>query len=307
MVRSISGRGIPVNGRSVYLEEQGRGPDWVVFEAGAGCGRTFWDPVVPLLEKDAHTVAYDRAGRARSGRISTQLSVDGMAADLVSMVEEIVPDRLILVAHSLGGLVARRAAETLGTRLRGLLLVDPLPETSPTYDTWDQTTKKVDRMLALTQQLVRIRPLARGLTHSIKDLFPPDTYQAMLDEDYTRAGTIQTRNEMRAVAAAIPEFRATPPVPPNCPTIVVSAGRPEKGRERQNSLAQEHQRLYAENLPNGRSTIADSRHFIPAEQPALIATFVKQLLSETAHDNDSLSGPNRGRPEQDPSTTPGGM
>jgi hypothetical protein len=42
--------------------ESGQGQDWVVFEAGAGCGRTFWDPVQPLLAGAARLVAYDRAG-----------------------------------------------------------------------------------------------------------------------------------------------------------------------------------------------------------------------------------------------------
>jgi pimeloyl-ACP methyl ester carboxylesterase len=281
MGRSVPGRRIPVDGRAVYTEDRGDGPAWIVFEAGAGCGRTFWDLVVPVLEDRAHCVAYDRAGRALSGRSDDQLTVDGMAADLVSMVDEVVPGRFVLVAHSLGGLVARRAAERLGDRLQGLLLVDPLPETSPTYDTWDQTAVKVDRALAFTQQLVRVRPLARLFTRSLKNAYPEDTYRTMLAEDYTPDGTAQTRNEMRAVAAAIPEFRGAAPALPGCPTIVVSAGRPEKGRERQNALAREHQRRYTESLPDGRSITADSRHLIPAERPELVADLARQLLDGT--------------------------
>lgn len=280
-MREIAGRQVSVNGRTVYVEETGHGQDWVVFEAGAGCGRTFWDPVVPLLVDEACLVAYDRAGRDLSGRTTQQLSVDGMAADLVAMTEAVVPGRFVLVAHSLGGLVARRAAERLGPRLRGLLLVDPLPETSPTYDTWDQTTKNIDRALALTQQLTRVRPLARFFTRNIERSYSADTYQTMLAEDYTPAGTAQTRNEMNAVAAAIPEFRAQPPQLPTCPTVMLSAGRPEKGRERQNTLAKEHQRRYADSLPNGQYEIVDSAHFIPAEQPQLVVTRIEQLLQDT--------------------------
>src|SRR3954454_428174 len=103
----------------------------VVFEAGAGCGRTCWDLVLPLLPAQARLVAYDRVGFGRSGRTAGPLSIDDMAADLVAMVEAVVGDRFVLVAHSMGGLVARRAAESLAPRLRGLLLVDPTPETAP--------------------------------------------------------------------------------------------------------------------------------------------------------------------------------
>lgn len=279
-MRDIPGRQVPVNGRAVYAEQSGHGQDWVVFEAGGGCGRTFWDPLLPLLTGTARLVAYDRAGRARSGRATGQLSIDDMAADLTAMTEAIVPDGFVLVAHSMGGLVARRAAERLGARLRGLLLADTLPETSPVYDydTWDQTTKKVDRMLAVTQPLSRFRPLARLFSGNLRRSFPAGTYQAMLAEDFTPAGISQTRQEIQAVAAAIPQFRAQPPRLPQCPTIVLSVARAAKGRERQHAANCEHQRRYAGSLPDGRYEIADSEHLITAEQPQLLATRIQQLL-----------------------------
>src|SRR3954453_22317620 len=163
-MRDVLGQRVPVSSRTVYVEESGQGPQRVVFEAGAGCGRTCWDPVLSPLAGKARLVTYDRAGRALSGRTTQQLSVDDMAADLVAMTEAVVPGEFVLVAHSMGGLVARRAAARLGSRLQGVLLIDPLPETSPVYDTWDQTTRKIDRLLAVTQQLTRFRPLARLLS-----------------------------------------------------------------------------------------------------------------------------------------------
>ncbi|MEV6150181.1 alpha/beta hydrolase [Nonomuraea sp. NPDC052129] len=278
-MRDAPGQLVPVNGRTVYVEESGQGQDWVVFEAGSGCGRTFWDPVLPPLADQARLVAYDRAGRALSGRTTQQLSIDDLAADLIAMIEAVVPGEFVLVAHSMGGLVARRAAERLGSRLRGLLLVDPTPETSPVYDTWDQTTKKIDRMLAVTQTLSRFRLLARLFSGNVRPLFSADTYQAMLAENFTPAGTAQTRKEMRAVAAAIPQFRAHPPQLPKCPTIVLSAARAAKGRERQNAAIREHQRLYADTLPDGGHEVVDSAHFIQAEQPHLVADRIGRLLS----------------------------
>ncbi|MGW6495807.1 alpha/beta fold hydrolase [Nonomuraea angiospora] len=278
-MRNVAGRAVPVNGRRVYAEESGQGQDWVVFEAGGGCGRTFWDPVLPLLASEARLVAYDRAGRALSGRVTQQLSIDDLAADLVAMTEAVVPGEFVLVAHSMGGLVARRAAERLGPRLRGLLLADVLPETAPVYDNWDETTKKVDRMLAVTQALCRFPPLARLFTGNVRRVFSADTYRIMLAEDFTPAGTSQTRKEIQAVAAAVPQFRAQPPRLPECPTIVLSVTRAEKGRERQHAAIREHQRRYAETLSDGRHEDVDSGHFVQAEQPRLIADRVRQLLA----------------------------
>jgi pimeloyl-ACP methyl ester carboxylesterase len=281
-MRDVPGRLVPVNGRAVYVEESGQGQDWVVFEAGGGCGRTFWDPVVPLLASRARRVAYDRAGRALSGRTSGQLSLDDLADDLVAMAEAVVPGDFVLVAHSMGGLVARRAAERLGPRLRGLLLADSLPESSPVYDTWDQTAQKVDRMLAVAQALTRFRPLARLFTANVRRLYSDDTYQAMLAEDFTPDGTAQTRKEIRAVTGGIGRFRAQPPRLPECPAIVLSVSRAAKGRERQHALNREHQRQYAATLPNGRYDVFESAHFLQAEQPQSLAACVAELTQAGA-------------------------
>ena len=279
-MRDVPGRQLPVNGRTVYVEESGQGHHQVVFEAGGGCGRTCWDPVLPFLAGTARLVAYDRAGRALTGSATRQVSIDDMAADLVEMTEAIVPGTFVLVAHSMGGLVARRAAERLGPRLRGLVLADALPETSPVYDTgtWDRTTRNVDRVLSVTQPLSRFRPLARLFSGNLRSLYPVDSYQAMLAEDFTPAGIAQTRQEMQAVAAAIPQFRAQPPRLPKCPAIVLSVALAVKGRERQFAANREHQRRYAGSLPDGRYEIVDSAHLIQAEQPQLLATRIQELL-----------------------------
>jgi pimeloyl-ACP methyl ester carboxylesterase len=281
-MRNVPGRRVPVNGRFVYVEESGGGDDWVVFEAGQGCGRTCWDPVLHLLGDRARLVAYDRAGRALSGRNAEQLTIDDMAADLVAMIDTVVPAEFVLVAHSMGGLVARRAAERLEPRLRGMLLVDPTPEAAPMYDDLDQTTGKVDRMLAVAQPLTRIPPLARLFSANLRRMFPRDTYETMLAEDITPAGTAQTRSENRAVAAAIPQFRARPPRPPVCPTILLSASRAAKGREQRHAEAREHQRRWVEGLPGGRFESVDAAHFIQAEQPQVVADRIGQLLDPLA-------------------------
>lgn len=279
-MRHATGQAVAVNGRSVHVEVSGRGTDWVVFEAGQGLGRTCWDPVLPLLADRARLVVYDRAGFGRSGRTTEQLSVDDLAADLAALVGAVIPEPapLVLVAHSMGGLVARRAVESLGPRLRALLLLDPTQESAPVYDGFDQTARKVDRALAVAQALVRFRPLARTVSGNVRRAFPADTYATMLAEDFVPAGIAQTRKEFKAVTAAIPQFRALPPGLPTCPTVVLSASRPVKGREEQHAVIAEHQRRWVETLPNGRFEEVGSGHFVQAEQPETVADEVRHLL-----------------------------
>ena len=279
-----AGQAVTVNGRSVYVEQRGQGDDWVVFEAGSGEGRTTWDVVLPKLADRARLVAYDRAGFGRSGRIRDQLGIDDMAADLIALTETVVPEsaRLVLVGHSMGGLVVRRAVEHLGPRLGGLLLVDPTPESAPVYDTFDRTAKSVDASLAIAQLLIWFPPVAWLSTGNIRQVFPRDTYRTMLAEDFTPSGIGQTRKEFKAVAAAIHQFRDRPPVLPTCPTVLLSASRPLRRGERRDLIA-EHQRRYVETLPDGRFEQVDSSHFIQAEQPAVVAGRVAELLQGSTH------------------------
>ncbi|MEU5431838.1 alpha/beta hydrolase [Streptomyces sp. NPDC020719] len=280
-MRQATGRAVQVNGRTVHVEESGSGVDWVVFEAGGGMGRTSWDPVVALLADRTRLVAYDRAGFGRSGRTATQLSIDDLAADLVALVEAVVPASFVLVAHSMGGLVARRALAGLGPRLQGLLLLDPAAESAPVYDTFDRTAAKVDRSLGVTQALFRSRSLARLASRDIRRLFPADTYATMLAEDFVPAGIAQTRKEIRAVAEAIRGFRAEPPDLPTCPTILLSASRSQRGRARHHAALTEHRRRWAESLPDGRFETVDSGHLIQAEQPGIVADWVERLGGRT--------------------------
>jgi pimeloyl-ACP methyl ester carboxylesterase len=149
------------------------------------------------------------------------------------------------------------------------------------YDTWDQTTAKIDRMLAVAQPLCRIRLFRRLASGNMKRLFPPDTYETMLAENFGPAGIAQTRSEVQAVAAAIPQFRARPPGLPECETLLLSSNHTPKGKTETYAGIRAHQRRYAESLPSGRCEGTDAGHFIHAEQPQLVAATLRRLLGSS--------------------------
>ncbi|MFI1917013.1 alpha/beta fold hydrolase [Nocardia sp. NPDC020380] len=274
-MRDVAGRRVMLRGNEIYFEERGAGDTWVVFESGSGAARTLWDQVVPLLTDIAHTVAYDRAGRGRSGPAEQPQSVDDMAATLVALVQELAPSRLILVGHSLGGLITRRAAESLSPA--GLVLVDGSPENAPTYDDWAPTAKKTDRILAVQQALAHVPPLMRVLTRAYSRKFPADTFATMLAEDFTPRDIAQTRHEIRVFGAAISEFRRTPPEPPKSGVIVMAATRAARYQAASLDVLREYQRRYAERV-GGEFEDVDSEHIVPAEQPEQIAAAIRRLV-----------------------------
>jgi pimeloyl-ACP methyl ester carboxylesterase len=275
-MRDIPGRQVSLAGSTIYVEERGTGNAHVVFESGMGAGRTLWDPVVALLGGLTHTVTYDRGGRGRSARPSQPQSIDDMAEVMVELVETLIPGRLVLVAHSMGGLIVRRAAESLAHRLDGLVLVDPTPDTAPLYGAYEAAAKRLDRLLGVQRILSRFRPLARLATSSLGSMFSADTYEAMLAEDFTPAGMAQTRCELAAFVHGIAEFRRRPPESPMCDVVVISAARAGGYEEDDHAQIREHQRKYAENV-GGRFEDADSEHIVPAERPEQVVAAIRRL------------------------------
>ena len=292
-----TGREVPVNGRNVYVEESGQGAGLGGLRSGRGCGRTCWDPVVPLLADKARLVTYDRAGSGRSGRTSSSWASTTWPPTSSRWSRRSCRGEFVLVAHSMGGLVARRAARELGSRLRGLLLVDPTPETAPVYDRWDQTARKVDRMLAVTQALTRFGPLA-GCSAATSDAVPgghlPDHARRGLhpgrhrpDPQGDQGGSRRHPAVPRRAARGFRRAR-----PSCCP----HPARLRRGETSSSSRAPAPVRRKP-----ARRAVRKRRlgHFIQAEQPGIVTDRLGQLLDGQAR---RAPGPCGGSPPPQAST-----
>jgi len=108
----------------------GRGPD-VVLVHGLGSRSTHWLPLTRDLGRDHRIVAADLPGHGLA-TLPGRLTIDGAAASLVRVLEA-QPGPVILVGHSVGGLVATAAALRAPDRVRALVLVETAlrPMTTP--------------------------------------------------------------------------------------------------------------------------------------------------------------------------------
>ncbi|MFJ9371338.1 alpha/beta fold hydrolase [Nocardia sp. NPDC101769] len=279
----VDGQHIDLGGRRLYVEESGHGEGHVVFEAGLGFGRTSWDPVIPLLRDAARLTTYDRLGHGLSEPGNGPTSIPEMATTLCELIDARVPGNLVLVAHSMGGLIARWAAVALGSRLDGLVLIDPTPETAAMYDDVTRLTRQQDRLYGLFEGLSKVRQL-RPVVASVsgrpfRRVFPPATYKAIAAEDFRPSSFAQMRREAAARADAVVAFRRQPPAPPKCPVVLLSAGRVPRGAGKYLTDIQEHQRQYVDALQNARFETADSMHIIQAEQPELVSSRIREFLA----------------------------
>ncbi|MGI6247470.1 MAG: alpha/beta fold hydrolase [Pseudochelatococcus sp.] len=114
------------DGQRLNLVCRGEGFPTVLLEAGFGESAVTWRDVQPEIAKVTRVCAYDRAGLGFSDPARAAQDVAGMAARLRALVDAGGIGRpFVLVAHSMGGLIAARYADENPRDLAGLVLVDP--------------------------------------------------------------------------------------------------------------------------------------------------------------------------------------
>lgn len=100
----------------------------VVFESGLGDGMTAWRDVIDSVSRFARVLAYDRPGIGASppatGMGDPMRAVDRLA-DLIARIGEREP--VVIVGHSLGGVLAQIFARRYPEQMSGMVLVDPTP------------------------------------------------------------------------------------------------------------------------------------------------------------------------------------
>ncbi|HEX4914777.1 MAG TPA: alpha/beta hydrolase, partial [Vicinamibacterales bacterium] len=112
------------NGLRIHYAECGdvRGTP-VVFVHGWPDSWFSFSRVLPLLPATMRLVAFDQRGFGESDQPDSAYTIPGFAADLVAFLDALAIDRAVLVGHSYGSFVARRAAIVAPERVAALALI----------------------------------------------------------------------------------------------------------------------------------------------------------------------------------------
>lgn len=116
---------MPVLERSdakLRFDDVGEGPA-VLFLQGVGVGRCAWEPQIRALAREHRCIAVDHRGMGGSEGSLDGLSVDRMARDALTVIDSLALDRVHVVGHSLGGVVAQRLALIARERTQSLSLL----------------------------------------------------------------------------------------------------------------------------------------------------------------------------------------
>lgn len=250
----------------------------VVFEAGVAADRSTWARVQPSVAEHARAVVYDRSGLGRSAPDPEGRTLSRMAADLNEVLDHAAPGPVVLVGHSAGGLIVRRAAAERPDRIAGLLLVDPFDEAadvvfSTSYRRMSWIAPRVAGLLARTGLLPRLH-------QQLLASMPEDVRAELRREGFTAQAMATWTSTNRTLFDELAGWRTARPDLQHLPLTVISGTRPGDGMNRATrAAANAGHAQRAACCPEGRQVLAEqSAHNVPLTEPGLIVNEVLRLL-----------------------------
>jgi pimeloyl-ACP methyl ester carboxylesterase len=126
-IRGRPAKVVSHDGTRLHVEELGEGP-CLVFAHGFSLTQDAWHYQRRDLPARYRCVFYDQRGHGRSGRPRNHdYSLQALAGDLKAVLDWTGEERVVVVAHSMGGIAtlqfAEQFPEELGGRVAGLVLV----------------------------------------------------------------------------------------------------------------------------------------------------------------------------------------
>ena len=124
---------VVVDGQAVNVSCSGTtqpGRPVVVLMAGLGDGLDTWTGVQQTLSRKNRVCSYDRLGEGTNDQPKGPQSFSSTGRVLTGVLNRVAGHRsVVLVGHSLGGLIAARYAPVHPDRVKGLVLLDATPST----------------------------------------------------------------------------------------------------------------------------------------------------------------------------------
>jgi lipase len=283
-------RRVLANGISLTIFEWGREyrgqGDSILLAHATGFHARCWDQVVRHLG-ERHVIAVDQRGHGRSDKVFP-VRWQEFGRDLADLVRGLDLGPLVGVGHSMGGHATTEAAAAEGERFRRLVLIDPVIASPEEYaagaalaehfrDTPHPTVKRRNHWISPEEMFERFR-----------DRGPFASWDRAVLRDYCQYGLLPAPSGEGLVLACPPEFEAavymgargnggvhSSAAAVEVPVLIVRAMEPPTEREVMDFRYSPTWPGLVREFKRGRDVyLPDRTHFLPMEDPALVATYI---------------------------------
>ena len=107
---------------NLCCERKGIGPAVLMIQ-GVGVIGNGWRPQVDALSAQFTTITFDNRGMGGTPHGAEPLTIEGMAADAIALMDAHGIDRFHVMGHSMGGVIAQEVALTARPRIKSLSLL----------------------------------------------------------------------------------------------------------------------------------------------------------------------------------------
>lgn len=98
-----------------------------LFIHGLGSSSCFYSTIIPYLTSQTRCIALDTPGSGLSELGSKEQSIKTIAEDALALLDALnVKEEVVVVGHSMGGIVASVMAEMFKERVKGVVLLGPV-------------------------------------------------------------------------------------------------------------------------------------------------------------------------------------
>jgi len=122
---------IQVNGTSLFYEDQGNGPETIVFAHGLLMSSKMFEKQIAVLQEHYRCIALDFRGQGQSEVTSDGYDIDTLTMDVAAMIRELKLGRCHFVGLSMGGFVGLRLGFRHPELLKSLILLNTSAEAEP--------------------------------------------------------------------------------------------------------------------------------------------------------------------------------
>ena len=137
------------DGGSIYLVESGDGPPIVCAHGVTNSSRTWFHQLEDFPREGFRAIAYDHRGHGQSVLGPSGHSVENLALDLRTVLEELDLRGAVLVGHSMGGVAVQALVtmfpEIAAERVSGIVLLSTLAKT-PLGSHSTRTKKRIEQI-----------------------------------------------------------------------------------------------------------------------------------------------------------------
>lgn len=217
------GRFVDIGGRVLHVLCIGEGAPTVVFEAGGFMNSVSATAVRTELSKRTRVCSYDRVGAGWSQAAPDVLTIGALSDDLRRLQDAArLEPPFVIVASSMGGLVADMFARRHPDRVAGLVLLD--------VATSDGLAQRAATMEGVTLRAMCTGAVTAGRVGLVR-LIDPFKLRSAAADNATRSAALMYGAQpwrtvcslVRGASASLREFDAAPPLRADLPLVVLTA------------------------------------------------------------------------------------